>query len=134
MHGGSHIQFGLAQDANPERRMGIQAALQSKFLISIKGARMPANLVYRFDYIARGATTSLFIHGYSENEAVNYSAVVGFPRGLYGKTPRDRAQINLTQGETFLHVDRTVARKVYIHNLSGINPCAVDILQIVESF
>jgi hypothetical protein len=40
----------------------------------------------------------------------------------------------VTQGETFRHVDGTVARKVYIQNLAPFNPCAVDLLQIVESF
>jgi hypothetical protein len=93
---------------------------------------MPANLVFRFDHIAPNSGTSLFIHGYSNKQAVNYSAVVYPGSGAGVLFPLGR--INLTQGETFRHVDGTVARKVYIQNLAPFNSCAVDILHTVENF
>jgi len=91
---------------------------------------MTANRVYRFDFIAPNASANVFIHGYSNHETVNYSAVVysGWEAGVVS------GHINMTQGETFRHVDRTVARKVYVQNLAPFNSCTVDILQIVESF
>ena len=93
---------------------------------------MAANLAYRFDYIAPNGSTSVFLHGYSNNEAVNYSAVVyaGFGEGV----PFPKGHATVTQGETFRHVDGTVARKVYVQNNAPFNSCTVDILQQVESF
>jgi hypothetical protein len=89
---------------------------------------MAASLAYRFDYIAAGASAGVFLHSYSDNEAVIYSAVV------YDNVSPHAGRINMTQGETFRHVDGTVARTVYIQNLdtSG-NPFRVDILQIIET-
>jgi hypothetical protein len=93
---------------------------------------MAARRIYRFDYIAPNASNSLFIHGYSDTQAVNYSAVVyaGFGDGV----PFPLGHINITEGETYRHVDGTVARKVYIQNLAPFNSCTVDILDIVEEF
>ncbi len=93
---------------------------------------MPANLVFRFDYVAPNGSTSLFIHGYSNREAVNYSAVVYAGSGPGVLFPR--GHIKLTQGETFRHVDGTVARKVYIQNVAPFNSCTVDVLETVENF
>jgi len=93
---------------------------------------MPAALVFRFDYIAPNSGTSLFIHGYSNRMAANYSAVV-YPGSAPG-VPFPLGHITLTEGETYRHVDGTVARKLYIQNLAPFNPCTVDILHIVESF
>jgi hypothetical protein len=92
---------------------------------------MAAQLVYTFDYIAPNAGSGLFIHGYSNRHAVNYSAVV---YALSGEAYYPGGHMNLAQGETFRHVDGTVARKVYVQNLAPFNPCAIDILHIVETF
>ena len=92
---------------------------------------MAAQLVYTFDYIAPYAGGNLFIHGYSDRNAVNYSAVV---YALSGEAYYPAGHMNLTQGETFRHVDGTVARKVYVQNLAPFNPCAIDILQIAETY
>ena len=93
---------------------------------------MSASVVFRFDYVAPNSSTSLFIHGYSTKEAVNYSAVVYPGSGPGVLFPL--GHINLTQGDTYWHVNGTVARKVFIRNLAGFNSCAVDILHTVESF
>jgi hypothetical protein len=92
---------------------------------------MAAQLVYTFRYIAPNAGSNIFIHGYSDRDAVNYSAVV---YALPGDAYYPVGHINLTQGETFRHVDGTVARKVYVQNLTPFNPCAIDILQTVETY
>jgi hypothetical protein len=94
---------------------------------------MAASRIYRFEFIAPGETGRVFIHGYSEKDAVNYSAVVSgidVPQVLSGPL----GHINITQGETFRHVDGTVARMVYVENLAPSNPCLVDILEVRESF
>lgn len=93
---------------------------------------MPANVVFRFDYVAPNSGTSVFIHGYSNREAVNYSAVVYPGSGPGVLFPL--GHIKMTQGDTFRHVDGTVARKVYIQNLAAFNSCAVEILQTRENF
>jgi hypothetical protein len=95
-------------------------------------SKMPANKAFSFPFIAANSSTSVFLHGYSNNQAVSYSAVVTGLSAPGVLTPL--ARVIVTQGETFRHVDGTVARKVYIQNLAPFNPCAVDLLQIVESF
>ena len=100
---------------------------------------MAASLAYRFDYIAPSASASVYRHGYSDNQAVNYSAVVYVGSVVLGAgfvtlPAPETGHISITQGETFRHVDDTVARKVYVQNHSPFNSCAVDILEIVEEF
>jgi hypothetical protein len=92
---------------------------------------MPAYVEYSFDYIAPGGNASVYIHGYSNREAVNYSAVV---YALQGDAYYPWGAANMSQGEAYRHVDNTVARKVYVKNLAPFNPCAVDILANLESF
>lgn len=93
---------------------------------------MAAQKVFGFPFIAANSSTSVFLHGYSNTQAVSYSAVV---TGLSAPgVLNPAAHIILTQGETFRHVDGTVARKVYVQNLAPFNPCAVDILQLIDSF
>jgi len=92
---------------------------------------MAAQLVYRFNYIGPNSGNNVFIHGYSNRDAVNYSAVV-YP--LSGDAYYPLGHANLTQGETFRHVDGTVARKVYVQNLAPFNPCVIDVLQMSETF
>jgi hypothetical protein len=91
---------------------------------------MSASLVFTFNFIAPNTSTSVFIHGYADNEAVNYSAVV-FPQVFGGGAG---GPIMITQGETFRHVDGTVGRKVYVQNPDPATSFAVNILQTVESF
>ena len=86
---------------------------------------------YRWDYIGPGAGVSVFIHGYSANEAVAYSAVV-YP--LQGDAYFPLGHINMSDGEVFQHVDGTVARKIYVQNLAPFNPCAVDLNIMAESY
>lgn len=93
---------------------------------------MAARRIYTFDYIAPNASTGLFYHGYGDNTAVSYSAVVFAGSGAGVLYPEGHA--TLTQGETFRHVDGTTARKVYVQNNAPFNSCTVDILELSESF
>jgi hypothetical protein len=92
---------------------------------------MPAQRVYRWDYIAPAGSADVFIHGYSNKEAVTYSAVVwgGYARDV----PYPLGHIIMTQADTYRHVDGSVARKVYVKNAASFNPCSVDLLSISES-
>jgi len=93
---------------------------------------MAASLVYRFDYIAPNGASSVFLHGYSNREAVNYSAIVYAGSGA--GVPYPWGACRITEGETFRHVDGTIGRKVYVQNLAPFNSCTIDILQIREFF
>jgi hypothetical protein len=86
---------------------------------------------FRWDYIGPGASVSVYIHGYSANETVVYSAVV-YP--LEGDAYIPLGHVNLTQTEVYQHVDGTVAHKVYVQNLASFNPCEVDINVMAEGF
>ena len=90
---------------------------------------MAASLVYQFFNIRPGSTVPIFIHGYANNQAVNYSLVV-HPQLLSGVAG---GGVIIAQVETYRHVDSTAARKVYIQNpTTGWQD--VDLLQIVESY
>ena len=93
---------------------------------------MAANLEFRIDYIAPGASAGVFIHGYANNQAVAYSAVVyaGFGDGV----PFPLGRVNLTQGEVLRHVDGTIGRTVNVQNLAPFNSCTVDVLVLWDSF
>jgi hypothetical protein len=93
-------------------------------------ADMAAGVVYRFDYIAPNSGDNVFIHGYLDNQAVAYSAVVYAGAGVNNPI----GACSITQGETYRHVDGTIGRKVYVQNLAPFNSCTVDILQTVETF
>jgi predicted esterase len=94
---------------------------------------MAANVVYTFESIAPGQTTSVFLHGYGDRDAVSYSAVIYNQPGPGVLFPQ--AHVILTQGETFRWaVDGTIGRKIYIANQDPFSSVGVDILQIVESF
>jgi hypothetical protein len=86
---------------------------------------------FRFDFIDQGASASVYIHGYSDNEAVAYSAVV---YALEGEAYYPLGDITMTSNEVFRHVDGTVARKVSVQNMAPFNPCTVDINIIAETF
>jgi|1185.fasta_scaffold266869_1 hypothetical protein len=94
---------------------------------------MAAHLLYRFESIAPGATTSLFIHGYSDREASNYSLVLhnqSSPTQLFAQ-----AHATVTQGETFRwSVDGTIGRKIYVTNHQALASIGVDVLEIKESY
>jgi hypothetical protein len=92
-----------------------------------------AHVVYTFDTIGPGATTSVFISGYGNRDAVSYCAVPYNSPGPGGPFPQ--AHITLTQGETFRWgVDGRVGRKVYITNQDPFSSAGVDILEIKGSF
>jgi hypothetical protein len=91
---------------------------------------MSASKVYQWNYIAPGATVGVYVHGYGNNEATVYSAVV-YP--LQGDAYTPLGKINLTQGIVVRHVDNTVAREAWVQNLAPFNPCAVHLDVIRES-
>ena len=103
---------------------------------------MSATVVYKFESIAPGQTVSVFIHGYTDTQAVAYSAIVSgqFPSPWTESQPEGTrpgtmraGHVTLTQGETFRWVvDGTIARKVYIQNHEVDAPVGVEVLQIVE--
>ncbi|HZR57856.1 MAG TPA: hypothetical protein VFA74_13360 [Terriglobales bacterium] len=86
---------------------------------------------FRFDFIDSGASASVFIHGYDNNESVAYSAVV---YAQEGQAYYPLGHINMEQTEVYRHVDGTVARVVAVQNLAPFNPCTVDINILAESF
>jgi hypothetical protein len=103
----------------------------------VEEANMSSRVVYTF-YLPAGwfgfnTTGSVFIHGYANNKAVNYCAII-YP------TPFDPlvgdieggGPVIITQGETFRHIDGTVARKVRVQNLDMVNNCRVDIVETVD--
>jgi len=89
---------------------------------------MAAVLEYKFDLIQPNETVSVFIHGYANNTAVNYSAVV-----YGGFVPFDIGHVRITQGETFRHVDSTVGRLVTVENLAS-NLSKVDVLAFFDNY
>jgi hypothetical protein len=92
---------------------------------------MAAWLEYRFDFIDQGASASIYIHGYANNEAVAYSEVV-YPLPGQAFTPLGLA--TMTVDNVTRHVDGTVARNITAQNLAPFNPCTVDINIIAESY
>ena len=76
---------------------------------------MAAFVEFSFSNIRPGSTVSVYIHGYSDREAVNYSAVV-FPQLLEGVAG---GPVVITQGSTSRHIDGSVARVVSIQNPSS---------------
>ncbi len=87
---------------------------------------MPAQRVYRFDYIAPNSQAELFNHGWDVTDAVNYSIVVYAGSGPGVPFPVGHATV--TEGETRMHVNGTVGRHVYIRNNAPFNSCTVDVL------
>lgn len=81
--------------------------------------------------IASNSSTSWFVHGFTNNEAVAFSIVV-FPGSGPG-VPNPSGHATLTQGESFQHVDGTFAYKIYIQNNAPFNSCDVHILAQVDS-
>jgi len=88
-----------------------------------------AVIIYTYDYIAPNATHTLFIHGYGFKDAVLYSSVSYPAIGQY--YPGGSA--NLTQGETLVHVDGTVAHLLHVRSLGDIFGCTVDIFEHSET-
>jgi hypothetical protein len=102
--------------------------------MSVKERQMTAKFIYQF-YLGPYESDSVFIHGYANNQAVVYSAIVTphpQPGGIYPPPPA-LGMMNMTQGETYRHVDDTVARKVYVQNLATANWCTIDIIEISET-
>lgn len=90
---------------------------------------MAAALVYQFFNVRPGATVAVFVYGYANNDAVNYSLVV-HPQLLEGVAG---GGVALTRVETYRHVDGSAARTVFVENpTSGWQD--VDVLHIVESY
>ena len=90
---------------------------------------MSATVIYTFSSIGPGQTTSLFIHGYGNRDAVSYSMVLYNQPGPGVLYPQ--AHATLTQGETFRWaVNGTTGRKVYITNHDPFSSVGVDILEM----
>jgi len=81
--------------------------------------------------VAANSSFQWFIHGWSSNQAVTYSIVVFGAPAPGVLNPLGKA--TLTQGETYRHVDDTLAHLVYIQNNAPFNPCDVHLLAQVES-
>jgi len=93
---------------------------------------MAASLLYTYWNIKPNTTVSLFIHGYSEKEAVNHTLVVYLASADVNELPE--AHATLTQGETFRWlVDNSQGRKVYITNNMQFHAVNAQILEMVES-
>jgi hypothetical protein len=78
---------------------------------------MPAYLEYSWDFIAGGATVSVYIHGYPANMATVYSATL-IPVKVDGMNLPYSPSCVLTQGYFYQHVDHTQARQVWVRNTS----------------
>ena len=98
---------------------------------------MSAQIEYTFDSIAPGVTTSVFIHGYSPVEAVTYCIL---PRDLtwFPDLPRSpNAVASYSIGDTSIHVDNTIARKVFVTNNSvpgaGSGVIGLDVVAIIDT-
>jgi hypothetical protein len=87
---------------------------------------MPAEQVYRWGFIAPGATVSVYIHGFPPTWAVVYSATP------YSLELWPVGSINLTQGKVDIHVDGTIARTAWVQNLDHSNPCEVLLYILYE--
>ncbi|NVE00698.1 hypothetical protein [Massilia sp. BJB1822] len=86
---------------------------------------MSAKLVYRFDYIAPKAEVAVFFHGLSDGfTSFSLRVFPGFGTGVSHPV----GHVTLRQEEFYRHVDGTMARKLYVHNLAPLNSCAVDVL------
>lgn len=81
--------------------------------------------------IAANSNWSLFVHGFTDREAVTFSIVVSPGSGPGVLYPAGHA--TLTQGESFQHVDGTSAYKIYVQNNAPFNSCGVHVLAQVDS-
>lgn len=94
---------------------------------------MPAQEVYRFGYVAPGETTNIFIHNYSNKRAVAYSGVGEGLQQPAGSPYPPQVHFTVSQGETYRHVDGTVARKVYVTNQAP-NSAIIHVNEIYIDF
>jgi hypothetical protein len=92
---------------------------------------MSARLVYQWGWIAPGATVGIYNHGWGNHEAISWSGIV---YALSGDAYYPLGKIDVVRGATSRHVDGTIAHEVYVTNKAPNNPCAVDMLAIVESY
>jgi hypothetical protein len=91
-----------------------------------------ADVIYTWNNIAPNSTVSLFIHGYLETEAVNYTLVVYLASSDNREFPE--AHATLAQGETFRWlVNNSQGRKIYITNNMQFHQVTAQILEMVES-
>lgn len=93
---------------------------------------MSVTAIYDLYNIQPNSTQSLFIHGYSETEAVNYTIVVYLASSDNRELPE--AHATLTQGETFRWlVDNSQGRKIYVTNNMQFHEVTATILEWKES-
>jgi hypothetical protein len=90
---------------------------------------MAAVLEYQWDYIAPGATVSLFLHGFSQADHGVFDAIP-YNIGNIGTAVIPLFDIRLTQGEVSIHVDGTYARTTYIQNLAPFNAAGAGLFFI----
>jgi len=80
---------------------------------------VPAIMVYKWDYIAPGASVGVFYTGYADTWAMVFSATVRPWRFAWEEEAYlPVAKIDLTQGEITRDVDDTIARTVWVRNRS----------------
>jgi hypothetical protein len=72
---------------------------------------MSSDVAYLYLNVSPGATMNMFRHGYGDRQAVSYCTVVDDPTN-----PNIGGPISITQGDTYRHVDGTVARTWSVHN------------------
>ena len=85
--------------------------------------------VFQFFNVRPGATVAVFIYGYANNDAVNYSLVV-HPQLLEGVAG---GGVTISGVKTYRHVDGSAAHTVVIENpTSGWQD--IDVLDTVESY
>jgi len=76
---------------------------------------MGAARVYTWHGIAPNATVGIFVHGYDTKDVVAYSIVPYYDANEPpGAAPKKAAQ--MTEGETSIHVDGTIARTIFVEN------------------
>lgn len=81
--------------------------------------------------VAANGTFDMFVHGWSDKEAVCFS-IIPFPGSGPGVLyPTGHATVS--QGETLKHVDGTWGRYVHIQNNAPFNTCDVHIIAQSES-
>ena len=90
---------------------------------------MSAVQQYQWDYIAPGASVSLFLHGFSRNDIGVFDAIPN-DIGNQGTAYYPLFDIQFTVGPTRIHVDNTYARTTSIQNLAPFNAVGASLFFI----
>lgn len=90
--------------------------------------------VFVFNQLGSNEKVGLFIHGYTDRDFASYAIIPTLHSNEPSGAVSVRAQ--LTEDVTSRHVDNTIARTIFIQNVSvGPQPfIAVNVLEFKESF